>query len=106
MPRVFISYSQDSGAHRAKVRALADRLVGDGVDCVLDQYEPHPKEPWPRWMERQVEDADFVLVVCTETHFRRAAAARRQAVTRVRNPRRLDAGARGSPVHIVLSSSL
>ncbi len=71
-PKAFISYSQDSPAHAGRVRALADRLHGDGVDCTIDQYEPHPKEPWPRWMDRQIEEADFVLVVCTETYLRRA----------------------------------
>ena len=71
-PKAFISYSQDSPEHAGRVRALADRLRGDGVDCTIDQYEPHPKEPWPRWMDRQIEEADFVLVVCTETYLRRA----------------------------------
>ncbi|HET9209797.1 MAG TPA: toll/interleukin-1 receptor domain-containing protein, partial [Thermoanaerobaculia bacterium] len=71
-PRAFISYSHDSAEHDERVRALADRLCGDGVDCALDQYDPHPREPWPRWMDRQIEEADFVLVVCTETYLRRA----------------------------------
>lgn len=71
-PKAFISYSQDSPEHAGRVRALADRLCGDGVDCMIDQYEPHPREPWPRWMDRQIEEADFVLVVCTETYLRRS----------------------------------
>jgi WD40 repeat protein len=71
-PKAFISYSQDSPEHAGRVRALADRLCGDGVDCIIDQYESHPREPWPRWMDRQIEEADFVLVVCTETYLRRA----------------------------------
>lgn len=70
-PRVFISYSHDSEEHRAQVRALADRLCADGVDCTIDQYVPHPAEGWPSWMDHQIEEADFVLVVCTETYFRR-----------------------------------
>ena|SRR5215213_26334 len=71
-PKVFLSYSQKSPEHSARVRSLADRLRADGVDAMIDQYDPHPKEPWPRWMDRQIEDADFVLVVCTETYLRRA----------------------------------
>jgi SEFIR domain len=70
-PRAFISYSHDSAEHDERVRALADRLCGDGVDCTIDQYDPHPREPWPRWMDRQIEEADFVLVVCTPTYLRR-----------------------------------
>jgi hypothetical protein len=72
MPRkVFISYSHDSAKHAERVLALADRLRGDGIDCRLDQYETGPPQGWPRWMQQQVEDCDFVLVVATETYSRR-----------------------------------
>jgi len=37
----------------------------------LDQYESDPPEGWPVWMEQQIRDADFVLVVCSETYLRR-----------------------------------
>ena len=70
-PKVFISYSHDSPAHEAKVLALADRLRSNGVDAVLDQYESFPTRGWIQWMKDQVRDADFVLVVCTETYERR-----------------------------------
>jgi TIR domain-containing protein len=56
--RVFISYSHDPKEHDARVLALAERLRGDGLDCVLDQYDPHPAEPWPAWMERQLDRAE------------------------------------------------
>src|SRR5471032_651174 len=71
-PKIFISYSHDSLAHEAKVLALANRLRGDGIDAVLDQYETFPPVGWIQWMKRQVRDAQFVLVVCTETYRRRA----------------------------------
>jgi hypothetical protein len=71
-PKIFISYSHDSPAHEAKVLALANRLRGDGIDAVLDQYETFPPTGWIQWMKRQVRDAQFVLVVCTETYRRRA----------------------------------
>ena len=70
-PRVFISYSHDSAKHADRVLALADRLREDGVDCMVDQYEPAPQEGWPRWMTKQIKRADFVLLVCTETYYRR-----------------------------------
>jgi SEFIR domain len=41
-PKVFISYSHDSPAHEATVLALANRLRGNGIDAVLDQYESFP----------------------------------------------------------------
>ena len=72
MTTVFISYSHDSDAHRDFVRGIADRLRKDGVDCLIDQYiNGFPAEGWSRWMENQIEAADFVLLICTETYLRR-----------------------------------
>lgn len=70
-PKVFISYSWDSDEHKDRVLTLADRLRSDGIDCTLDQYEVSPPEGWPRWMERQIRETDFVLMICTETYKRR-----------------------------------
>jgi tetratricopeptide (TPR) repeat protein len=70
-PKVLISYSHDSLEHADRVRELSDRLRADGIDCILDQYEVSPPEGWPRWMDRQIRDADFVLMICTETYYRR-----------------------------------
>jgi tetratricopeptide (TPR) repeat protein len=70
-PKVFISYSHDSHEHMDRVLALANRLRADGIDCHIDQYEDSPSEGWPRWMVNQIEDADFVLLVCTENYERR-----------------------------------
>ena len=72
MTKIFISYSHDSQPHRDYVRGIADRLRQDGLDCMIDQYIlGSPPEGWLRWMEDQVEAADFVLMVCTETYLRR-----------------------------------
>jgi len=69
--RVFISYSHDSRTHKRRVLALANRLRREGIDAVLDQYEQNPRDGWTLWMEKQIRDADFVLVVCSETYHRR-----------------------------------
>ena len=70
--KVFISYSHDSEAHRVWVRSLADRFCNEGLDCVIDQYvHGGPDEYWMRWMESQVETADFVVLVCTEVYLQR-----------------------------------
>jgi len=71
-PRIFISYSHDSDDHRERVLGLAQQLRRDGVDAWLDQFvEGSPEEGWPLWMERQVEQARFVLMICTATYHRR-----------------------------------
>ena len=72
MTKVFISYSHDSDAHREFVRGISDRLRNEGLDCLIDLYvNGFPPEGWQRWMENQIEAADFVLLVCTETYLRR-----------------------------------
>ena len=70
-PTVFISYSHDSQEHADRVLALVDRLVSEGIDCVLDQYESSPPEGWTRWMDRHIRESDFVIMVCTEAYYRR-----------------------------------
>jgi hypothetical protein len=71
-PKVFISYSHDSVEHEQRVLALAERLRSDGVEAQLDQYVGGtPQEGWPRWMLDRLDWADFVVVVCTETYYRR-----------------------------------
>ncbi len=70
--KIFISYSHDSDAHREKVLALSERLRADGIETLLDQYvNGSPPQGWPRWMLDQLDAADSVLVVCTETYYRR-----------------------------------
>lgn len=63
--RVFISYIQESAAHKEWVLALADRLRKEGIDAWVDLYVPSPSMGWPRWVEDQLAKADFILLVCT-----------------------------------------
>ena len=70
-PRVFISYSHDSEAHRDRVLELSDRLRCDGIEAMIDQYVQSPPQGWPAWCETEIDIADFVLMVCTETYLRR-----------------------------------
>ena len=70
-PRVFISYSHDSPEHQNRVLALADRLRSEGVDASIDQYIPSPPEGWADWCDTEIRKSDFVLMVCTETYYRR-----------------------------------
>jgi SEFIR domain-containing protein/NB-ARC domain-containing protein len=69
---VFISYSHDSLEHSERVLALSERLRDDGIETRLDQYvKGAPIEGWPRWMLNRLDEADSVIVVCTETYYRR-----------------------------------
>lgn len=69
---IFVSYSHDSAEHREHVLRLAERLRQDGLDAQLDQYvQGTPSQGWPRWMLDRLDEAAFVLVVCTATYYRR-----------------------------------
>ncbi|MFT5465712.1 MAG: WD40 repeat protein [Verrucomicrobiales bacterium] len=72
--RVLISYSHDSDEHRKLVLGLSNRLrTNEGIDALIDQYfeSPCPKEGWPDWMIKQINEANFVVLVCTESYYNR-----------------------------------
>jgi TIR domain len=72
IPRVFVSYSHDSQVHRENVADFVQELRRQGIDAQVDQFvESTPPLSWPAWMTDQIEDADFVLLVITETYVRR-----------------------------------
>lgn len=70
-PKVFISYSHDSKEHKDLVLKLAQRMRRNGINCDLDLYDTSPKKGWRRWMENQIKEASYVLVICTQTYCRR-----------------------------------
>ncbi len=71
-PRVFISYSWDSPEHRLWVAKLARDLYGFGVEVILDQWHAAPGQDLTEFMERNVQDSDRVLVICTEIYAQKA----------------------------------
>jgi hypothetical protein len=64
--RVFISYTQESQEHNDLAVGIANRLRKIGFQSDIDQY--HYNEKWPLWMEKSIQESDFVLVICTETY--------------------------------------
>jgi len=67
-PIAFVSYTHDSEEHRASVTHLVESLKRNGIDARFDRdVHGTPSGGWPHWMERQIDEADFVLVVCTPT---------------------------------------
>ena len=70
-PKVFISYAHKNQAYEDKVLELANRLRSEGIDAMIDQYEEAPPEGWPRWMEHQIMESEFVLVLCEETYYQK-----------------------------------
>lgn len=68
MPKVFISYSQDSKEHCKNIADFAAKLIEMGIDTEIDQYTTNPKEGWPMYMLRNILESDYVLCACTETY--------------------------------------
>ena len=73
-PKVFVSYSHDSPAHKQWVSELSAQLRHNGVDTVLDQWDLHPGDDITRFMEVGVKSSDRVLVICTDSYLRKASA--------------------------------
>ena len=67
-PKVFISYSWDSEAHKSWVASLAGRLRNDGVEVRLDQWHTVPGDQLPSFMEREIRENEFVLIICTPNY--------------------------------------
>lgn len=67
-PKVFISYSWDNDNHKNWVLNLANRLVTDGVDIILDQYELRLGGNLQFFMEKAVSNAKIVLLMLTENY--------------------------------------
>ena len=79
--KIFISYSHDSPEHRKSVLNLSDRLRTQNIDAYVDQYTEHkPPKSWPVWMQHRIEEADYVLIVCTDTYKRRFESKERKGV--------------------------
>jgi len=72
VPKVFISYSHDTPAHKKWVGELASKLVENGIDVILDQWDLGLGDDVAKFMERAVTEADRVLMICTETYVRKA----------------------------------
>jgi hypothetical protein len=72
---VFLSYRHESPEHGARVLAFAEELQAAGVKVMLDQMflaqnPGGPDEGWPTWCDRQVGDADKVLIIASPGWFR------------------------------------
>ena len=71
-PKVFISYSHDSAAHKQWVLELGTKLRHKGIDVVLDRWDLTPGDNFTQFMEVGVRDRDWVLVICTNNYVRKA----------------------------------
>jgi hypothetical protein len=73
-PKVFISYSHDSAEHKHWVLEFATTLRDRGVDAILDQWDLKPGDDLTEFMERNLEDSDYAIMVCTKRYVEKANA--------------------------------
>jgi len=62
-PKVFISYSWSSQAHRDRIREYAERLIGDNVDVILDQWHLREGQDKNAFMEKMTTDPTVTHVL-------------------------------------------
>ena len=62
-PKVFISYTWSNNDYIKKVTQFVNRLVGDGVDVLFDQYEMKPGKSLNNYMEKSVHDPSVTNVL-------------------------------------------
>lgn len=72
VPKVFISYSWESKEHSDWVNSLADKLLADGIEAIIDRYDVSPGDRLPEFMESSIKDSDYVIIICTEEYKRKA----------------------------------
>ncbi|WP_297610018.1 SEFIR domain-containing protein [Nocardia sp.] len=65
-PRVFISYTHDDREHCEAVLRLSAFLATDcGFDVHMDRWDLDERRDWSLWASRQIEAADFVIVIAS-----------------------------------------
>ena len=67
-PKAFVSYSWDDDGHKKWVADLAATLRGDGVDVTLDQWNIVLGDQLTSFMEKEIRDNDYVLIICTPSY--------------------------------------
>ncbi len=65
---VFISYSWDTEEHKKWVLDLANNLVKEGVNVLLDRYELRPGKSLPHFVETSIKKADRILIIFTPNY--------------------------------------
>lgn len=69
---MFISYSWEEDAHQEWARSLADKLLWDGIDVRIDQYDTTHGDRLPQFMEQEITASDYVLIICTPIYKEKA----------------------------------
>lgn len=72
-PKIFISYAHSSIGHKQTINDLAAVLRAHGLIVVVDSDVDSPVGPaggWPKWMRKNISEANWVLMFFDETYHR------------------------------------
>lgn len=73
IPKVFVSYSHDDREHKDWVLKLSTRLrTENSINVILDQWELQPGDDIATYMESNLRDSDYILMICTENYVKKA----------------------------------
>lgn len=72
IPKACVSYSHDSEAHKKWVLELSIKLVKNGVDISLDEWEALPGSDLLKFMESCIRDSIITLIICTPNYAEKA----------------------------------
>ena len=72
VPKCFISYSHDNEDHKEWVLNLASRLVENGVNVILDQWNLSLGGDLPSFMEGGLTEVDRVICICSKIYVAKA----------------------------------
>lgn len=64
----FVSYAHEDTDHDQWVIDLAANLRGKRVDASLDEWDIVPGQDMTMFMESQIRDSDYVILICTPTY--------------------------------------
>jgi len=64
-PTVFVSYAHEEAAHDQWVHELAADLRHNAIDASLDAWDLIPGQDTTYFMESQIRNSDFVILICT-----------------------------------------
>ena len=54
------------------VKKLADRLLSEGIDVLIDQYDLKPGDRLTSFMEKAINKCDRTLIICTPQYKNKA----------------------------------
>ena len=69
---VFISYSWDNKQHKKWVKVLADKLIKNGINIILDHYDLHTGMDKNSFMENSIKKSKKVLLILTPNYAKKA----------------------------------